>query len=218
MSNPFRQKATAGGGGDFPVPPKGNWPAVLVAMIDLGTQEHEYKEQKRESRDVFLVWEVETTEGEDAEEDSTKSFFVGRDYTLSLNEKANFRKIVSTLRGKEIGADEEYDCLQVLGKGCMIELEHKTSQNERTYAKIKGVSSLPRKLKAPEPTHKPFSWAIGDSPEVLDPEWLPRVYGQRVADVIALSAERRGKKDRPLTENGEDFPHGANAPAGAEAF
>lgn len=214
MGNPFRQKATAGGGGDFPVPPKGNWPAVLVAMIDLGTQQHEYNGERREAHDVFLVWELETEE----DDGEAKRFFVGRDYTLSLNEKANFRKIVGKLRGKEIGADEEYDCLQVLGKGCMVELDHKTSQNERTYAKIKEISSLPRKLKAPEPSHKPFSWSIDEGTAAPDMDWLPRVYGQRVADVIALSAERRGKKDRPLTENGEDFPHGANAPAGSEAF
>lgn len=57
----FQLKANKGGGGNGgeQVPP-GNHPAVLVALIDMGTQHDEYQGKASWRCNVLLVWELPT--------------------------------------------------------------------------------------------------------------------------------------------------------------
>ena len=53
----FKQTA-ASSGGDYENAPVGNHPAVLVAMIDIGTHEEDYQGAKKQTRKIYLAWEL----------------------------------------------------------------------------------------------------------------------------------------------------------------
>jgi hypothetical protein len=182
----FKMSTTSAGAGNFEVPPAGNWPAVLVAMIDLGSHDDRFNPGKSK-RQVYLTWEVETEE----EGGEVKRFVMGERYTASLNEKANLRKVVNALRGKPLGDDEDIDVLDLLGKSCMVEVVHQEN-GDKTYANVGAVSSLPRKMAPLEPEHEPFSWELASAEPPPSEAWLPRVYGRKVAEVIASCRERAG--------------------------
>ncbi len=194
----FKNKASSGGG-DFTAAPAGSHPAVLVAMVDLGTHDDTYQGKVNTNRKLFLAWEL-TAEPDAA---TGENFIVGRDYTNSLNPKAAFRQIVEKWRGRAFTDGEEFDYSKLLGKPCLLTLVHKTSQGGNTYAKIDSVGPLPKGMKAAPATKAPLLWEIGDDMAKL-PSWLPFVYGEAVTEVLKRSAE--------LVNGGEPAPSGVGEP------
>jgi hypothetical protein len=202
MSNPFAIKPTAGGG-TYECPPKGTWPATLAALVDLGTQTHAGFDggEERHTRDVYAVFELEAED----ERGEAKRYFVGKDFRLSLHTKSSLYKVLTKLLGREIGTDKVLDVTEALGRGCLVDIEHKMSQGDRLYGRIKDVAGLPRKLTAPTPTHKPFAWAIDGTEPPPTFDWMPRLFGRKLVEVIESSEEGGGR------------PWPWNAPAGATA-
>ncbi len=203
--SPFAAKASEKEFEDFELPPAGLQPAVLVAMIDLGTHDFEYQGKKNEFRKVFLVWELT------GEFDSGGNpFLVAQDYTLSLGKKANFRKMLEAWAGRTFGADEEFDPLTLLGKPCVVNLSlGMTKSSGKKFIEVAGVARPMKGQNVPPSSHKPFTWHLtqregtGDPPI---PEWIPRNYGRLVVDDIKASKEwagtptasTNGKTDKPL--------------------
>ena len=157
----FSMKASSGG--DFETPAAGSQPAVLVGLIELGTQQEEYQGQTKEARKVFLVWELTGEKKSDG-----SNFVIGRDYTQSLNQMAALRKVVEKWRGREMQVDEEFDLTKLIGKPCLLSLVHKTSQGGKTYAKIDGVQAVPKGMAVPPATRKPIVWAIDGGQPIPD--------------------------------------------------
>lgn len=192
-------------GGDFHVPPAGSHPAILVAMIDLGTQKESYQGEEREVRQVFLVWEL-TAEQMPG---STFNHVLGKVYTLSFHEKAGLRKLAEKWRGKAYNAEDEIDYGAMVGKPCLLTVEHKQSKDgERTYANLAGVSPVPKGLAVPPAKRPQTAWEIaGGSLERL-PDWLPRIYGEPVADVVRRAPELSGARqaDSGPEESQEETP------------
>lgn len=202
----FKQKAKTTG--DFEVAPSGSHPAVLVAIIDLGTQTSEYQGKQTEARKVFFVWELVS---EPSATGKCKNHVVGRDYTLSLNKKASLCSIVEKWTGKTLGPDEEFDIERLLGKHCLLSLVHKTSQNDKVYAKIDGVTGLPKDMKkdAKPATLKPFKWEIESGDPIPSEAWIPFVYGDSMESVIQKSPEWKNR--------GGDANEGVAAGVGTDA-
>jgi hypothetical protein len=168
--------------------PAGNHPAVCVALIDLGTQETDYKGEKSTNRKVFLVWEIPGELRSDG-----KPFVLGRDYNLTLGKKAALRALIETWRGPALSDDEEFDITKLVGKPCLLSVVHKESVNSgNTYAKIDGVGQLPKGMAAPKPTRPTVLWSLEDDTPVPDLDWLPFVYGTPIKDVVAASEEVKG--------------------------
>jgi hypothetical protein len=177
MSTPFRISARSGGG-YAPCPP-GNWPGAVAALIDLGWQSHNFAGDVRESHDVYVVFEVEVeTDG------AVERFHVARSYRWSMHAKSALRGLVTRLLGS-ISDDDEVNVDDVLGKGCLVEVVNEESRNGRPYAKIAGVTALPRGMKTLELTHRPFARATDDPQPV--PLWLPYLYGKKLSDVINVA-------------------------------
>ncbi len=190
-ANTFRGKAPAKGeGGDYAVCPPGNHPAVLVAMIDLGTQEEAYQGQSRKVRQVFLVWELTAEKAPG----SAFNFVLGKAYTLSFHEKAGLRQMAEKWRGKPYPEEAEIDYGAMVGKTCLLSVVNKQSANNRTYAQVAGVSAVPKGLAVPNPMHKPFTWEIGTNTPAELPDWLPYCIGEKVPDVIKRAPESSGQQ------------------------
>jgi hypothetical protein len=189
----FQGTATSGGDGDFEVVPAGNHGAQVFALIDLGTHEESYQGKEiGKRRKCFLVWWIP---GEEK--------FIGKEFTLSFGTKSNLRKMMESLRGRPYQDGESVDVAKILGLKCMLNVTHAKSRNDKTYAKVDGVSQLPKGkdgkplMQVQDCEYKPFLWEIGgeDFPEY---EWLPWTPGGKIADVISTSEEmKQGHVQQP---------------------
>jgi hypothetical protein len=201
----LRTKVTKGGGGDFEKPPAGNHPAVVVAVVDLLTQEREEKfegeTQVREKHEVFLCWELVTKKMAGMKH----NHLLGNRYTFSLHERANLRKIVEGVVGPLKNSDEGFDLEDLLGKPCLLQVTH----NDNGYPVIKTTSEVPEGMTVPPALRKPYMWENGKPLEDI-PDWLPWIYGMSAADRIKESVEYR-KESSSGGADEEDIP---DAPAG----
>ena len=187
------------GGGDFETLKAGAYPAVLVALVDLGTHQEEFEEREgkrkgqktvKDMRKVLLVWEL-TGEANSKGE----NFIIGKDFNVTFTEKAALRKFCETWRGKKFAENENFNISVLVGKSCLITTTEGTSAKGKSYAKLENVGPLPRGMVAPAPKHAPQAYPLGSSL----PEWLPYIYGTKPADYVASSIEIRGKTAKPAT-------------------
>jgi hypothetical protein len=118
-------------GGDFTPHPEteGTVKGVIVDLTPLKKVQTEYGE-----REVFRV--VYETEVEDSE---GKRFCIwSRPYTASLNPKANFRKDVKKILGRELTEAEadEFDTEGLINMGVKLIVQHEEGKDGKTYATI----------------------------------------------------------------------------------
>lgn len=183
----FKTKATSGEGGDFELPPSGTHPAVLVALIDLGTHQSRFDATKTVHK-ILLIWELT------AESDSSgNNFLITQDYTWSLNKKAGLRPIVEGFRAKTLADNEEYDLGEMLGKPCVVSLSEGVSGSGKKFMDVTSVSPPMRGLTVPPATHEPYGFLVDSLSSTLDaidvPAWVPKIYGRNVVDDIKASHE-----------------------------
>jgi len=133
------------GGGDFtPHPETDNLvKAVIVDITPLKKVQSEYGE-----REVFrIVYETEVTD------DDGKRFCIwSRPYTPSLNEKANLRKDIKKILGRDLTEAEkdEFDLEAMIGHGVKLMVMHEEGKDGKQYSVISVIT--PDKDK---PTLKP---------------------------------------------------------------
>ncbi len=200
--SPWKHKASSGTGTEQP--PAGNHPAVLVALIDVGTQENEYQGVTNWQHRAFFCWELVT---EKMTGPQGANHVIGKDLTLSMNAKSKLRGYVESWRGKKLADDEEFDIQKLLGAKCLLTVTH----NAKGYAQIDGVGAVPKGMTVPAAKRPNFLFELSDDPELgAIPAWVPKLYGESIAEHIG--------RCRELTGKGEPAIAGAtNAPASSAA-
>jgi|ERR1700733_266273 len=186
----WKQKASKSEDAEYEIPPAGNHAAVCIALIDLGTHTDEYPgKEPRDVRKILIAWELTDEQKKDG-----KNFVVGRDYTLSMHEKAALRILVKGWRGKDLGDGEEFDILKLLKQKCQVNLTHKqNAAKTSTYARVESVSAPIKGLKVPDATLDAIAWEIEGGSEFPLAEWIPRVYGQPALDYVKESPEWKAR-------------------------
>lgn len=157
--------ATNEGGSGFEPIEAGTYAARCVSMVHIGTIKGTFEGQEKIQNKVRLTWELPTELKVFKEENGEQPYFVSKDFTISMHEKATLRKFLEAWRGKGFSEDEakSFDITVLLGKPCMLSVIHK-SKDGRTYAEISSLSSLPKGMTVPDqisPTFE-FSWAEFD--------------------------------------------------------
>jgi hypothetical protein len=177
------------GGGDWELPPAGNMAAVCVALIDLGTQQDAYMGKPKDSHQLVIVWELVGMVNK-----TGKNHLVCEKFNASLHPKANLRKTLESWRGKPIKDDEDFDVFKIVGAPCLLQVSHdKTNSGNDVYC-VDAVTNLPRGMQAPKATYPLVRYKIEDGPEEIPKaEWLPALYGKKIADVVAGCIEFRTK-------------------------
>lgn len=126
-------KLSKKGGGDFTPHPEtdGLVRAVIVDVTDLKKTPSQYGE-----RDTFrIVYESEV------EDDTGRRFCIwSPPYTPSLNEKANLRKDLKKIRGRDVTKEEEIelDPESLIGHAVQIIVKHE-EKGDKAYAQITHV-------------------------------------------------------------------------------
>jgi hypothetical protein len=120
---------------------------------------------------------------------------IGKEYTLSLSEKATMRHDLQSWRGREFTAKEleGFAVESVVGAPCMITVLHKTSAKKKVYAAITAISKLPKGAAAPAQVHKSIKYEIEDGGnEVYNslPEWIRK-------KILACGEWTRGQNQPP---------------------
>jgi hypothetical protein len=143
--------ASNNGGTTYEPVSEGAFIAICYSIVDLGDQ---YSEKfGNTSRKVLLTWELpdETIEIEG----EIKPRAISKEYTLSLNEKANLKKDLEAWRGKKFTEEElkGFDLENVLGKACQLQIVHSTKEN-KTYANIAAIMGLPKGVKPGAPKNQ----------------------------------------------------------------
>jgi hypothetical protein len=110
--------STKGNGPSIPPLPEDMYDAVCVSLVDLGTQSFEFSGEVKVARKVLITWaianETVTLDGE------PKPRIVSKEYTLSLNERANLRKDLEGWRGKPFETVDTFALSAILGKSCRL--------------------------------------------------------------------------------------------------
>lgn len=131
--------------------PQGNHIAVCYRVIDLGTQQGEWKGKITHRRKLLISWEIPDEKMEDG-----RPFTIGQKFTWSMSENATLRQILESWRGKAFTeADfgpQGFDIMNIIGVGCMLNVVH-AHRNGKTYANIASVAKLPKGITAPGPTN-----------------------------------------------------------------
>ncbi len=147
----------------------GAYHSVCVGAVDIGTQATPYGE----NRQGVVTWEVVTADPV-LVDGKLKPRHISGVYTLSLNEKANLRKLVESWLGKTLGPNEALELRDLLGKNCILIISQKTKDG-RAFNKIEGISPLPKKFSpvVSESEHSYFDFEEGGDLNGL-PEWLQK--------------------------------------------
>lgn len=200
----FTRRAKSDSGGKFEAAPAGQHVAVCVAFVDLGTQLETYKgEAPQAVEKIFLAWELT---------DHVTRPVVGRDFRASLHPKANLRQWLKSWRGgKDLKEDEEFDLTTLVGKKCVLTIEHRTS-GDRTFASVVNLVAPMKGLPIPDPEHTPYCWTRMDGTPFRGPDWLPFLYGRPIEEWVAsckeareVQADRRGVPAGPPDDDPDDL-------------
>lgn len=156
--------------------PAGVYPARCYYMCELGTIPVNYKGETKWQHKVHIKWELPTETKVFKEENGEQPYSVSNDYTLSMNEKSNLRKMLEGWRGKAFteAEAEAFDITALLGKTCMISIIHNT-KGDKTYANISSVSALPKGMTCPPAINDVFEFSFENFDQAkFDslPDWL----------------------------------------------
>lgn len=131
----------------------GNYPARCVSMIHIGTINEIIQGTAKELNKVRLTFELPTELKVFKEENGAQPYLLSKDFTLSLNEKANLRKFIDSWRGKGLTEDEAkaFDITKLIAAPCLLNIIHKPAKTgTNVYAEIASVARLPKGMVCPE--------------------------------------------------------------------
>jgi hypothetical protein len=193
-------KAPKTEGKKFEPVPAGNHVARVYRIIQIGTITEQYQGEDKEMNKVMVGFELPNETKVFKEGEAAQPYVISREYTFSMNEKANLRKMVEGLLGVVL-TDEEaeaFDLTDILGKACLLNVVHKKSATGNVYALIQGASPIPKGMEVP---------AAVNNRQVLDYESWDQETFDSLSDFLKekiRSSKEYMKKFSPAPEIGVD--------------
>ena len=157
------------------VPPMeaGTYIAVCVGVVDIGEQKSDL--YNNYASQVIFIFEIPSArilvDGED------KPRWLSEFYRVSLNEKANLAKMLTSWRGKAFTEEEAdgFDLSTMLGRACQLQVLEVARKDGTPCNRIAGVFGLPKGFPEPTPENPLLLYSIEDGEnEVYSqlPEWI----------------------------------------------
>jgi len=138
----IRPSTTEHHGGSWLLP-AGHHPAVLMAVIDLGTHSVEWLGVVRPVRQTLLCWQVGLRRP-----DGTPHV-VSEPYKLSRTPHSRLLTMISRWRGVNYFPRGQVRLEELLGKTARLTISRAVSATGRTYARLDRVAALPRSESLP---------------------------------------------------------------------
>lgn len=191
-------------GGSFEPVPSGTHAARAISVISLGTQPSNNPQFPPRFK-VMIGWELPDELLEVNGE--KKPMMISKEYTLSLQEKANLRHDLESWRGKPFTADElaGFAVETLLGVPCLLTVIHKTKPDGKTYANISSVSKLPKSMTCAEQVLPTVHYEINQGEDdVFDalPEWIQKKIA-KCAEWDGGPGPSHDSSERPASDDDE---------------
>lgn len=134
----------------------GNYTARCYKMIQVGTVDENVMGVIKSQHKVRIGWELPTELKVFDKAKGEQPLVVEQEYTLSMYDKSNLRKMLESWRGKGFTEKEaeSFDITKLIGKSCMLNIIHKISKSGNPYELIAGVTSLPKEIICPQQVNK----------------------------------------------------------------
>jgi len=133
--------------------PAGNYIARCYQMIQIGHVKEIILGEVKTLNKVRIGWELPTETKVFNPEKGEQPFVISEEFTLSMHEKSNLRKMLASWRGKDFSIEEatSFDITKLLGVPCMLNIIHKPGKADpsRVYQKIGSVSPLAKGVNCP---------------------------------------------------------------------
>lgn len=133
-----------------PLPPAGQHLALLYLIVDCGTQDGTFNGQPTApARKVYMGWEFPNLpKVVFSQEKGEQPMAIFNEYTFSLSEKANFRKMIDSWIGQPVLKLNSETFAKLLGKPCLINIEHYQDKKNPAITKarisFKGIAIFKR--------------------------------------------------------------------------
>ena len=136
--------------------PAGNYVARCYSIIELGTITESYMGEPKTQQKVMITWELPTELKIFNKDKGEQPLVISQEFTLSLNEKANLRKILESWRGKGFTEDEAkaFDISKLIGAPGLINIIHKPKQNGEMKQTISTITPVPKGMQVPPQINK----------------------------------------------------------------
>lgn len=132
--------------------PAGNYIARCYQMIEIGTVTETIMGDTKTLTKVRIGWELPEETKVFDQKRGPQPLVIDQEYTLSMNEKANLRKMLESWRGKGFTEEEAkcFDITKLIGVACMLNIIHKQSKTGNTYEQISSVTAVPKGIQVPK--------------------------------------------------------------------
>ena len=211
-------------GGNFEPAPAGSHIGVCTQIIDLGTQHWQYLGEAKSGRKLRVAFQLpdeilkyEDKDGNEVE----RPFLIMVEHLVSLNEKANLRKMFESWRGKKFTDAELEPFVKnglvhlkgLLGVNCMINVVHVEKWGQ-VYANIASISPVPKGTKKHKVSEDEMIF-FSLEPESFRKEDLDKLSAKtkekvlKTDEYLALSPKAgkpAGKKPAPTEPDPSDNP------------
>lgn len=164
--------------------PKGAHIAICYAVVGLGTHEEKgFNGELRLVQKCAIIWEfpklrieIEDKQGKVKNLPRARRQF----YTLSLSDKSNLRKHLTSWRGEEFTNDEirNFNIFDVVGMPAYMQIVHQKREDGSVRDKLDSIMPLPEEFEVPELENPELAYAYDTKnkcwPEFPDnmPEWI----------------------------------------------
>lgn len=151
-------KAPAGSKKEFKLVPAGTHLARCFGFIHVGHVPNTYPNATTPTvNKIRLTWELPEEKEVFKEGAEPQPFSISQDYTLSMNEKSNLRKIVQSWFGKTMTDEEaaDFDVESLVGLECLLTIAHQ-KKTDKTFAVVQNITQLPKAMKCPDGINKQF--------------------------------------------------------------
>lgn len=193
----FKVNASAG---DFDPAPAGSHLGVCDMVVYLGVQPGSglFPAPKPQ---VYIRFELPNARIE-FEKDGKKQEgprVIGNNYTASMSEKANLRKVLESWRGKKFTDPEaeSFDVSAILGKSCLLMITQ-TAKGDKVYSNISAIGAVPKGMEAKAPEIKPIYYGPDNTStfEML-PKWLQDKIAGQIVPLQKQEKQTNGSDDEP---------------------
>lgn len=209
MSDQITPIVATNEGGSFELVPSGTHIARCYSMVHIGTVKEDYMGEQKQLNKVRLTWELPTETKVFDEKKGEQPFSISREFTLSMGESANLRKILEGWRGKGFTEEEakRFDITKLLEKPCMVSVIHKVSKGGKQYAMLSSVSALPKGIEVPPQINKTFcfSWAAFDQDQF---DKLPEFLRNKMIESVEYKKLSRPDEIEAHNDKGIDADDG----------
>ena len=201
------------GSTSFPPLEAGSYRAVCYGIVVTGTSY--IQAFGNSATKIVFLWELPDERIEVDGENKPRA--ISETYTLSLNEKANLRKMLAGWRGRDFTPEElkGFSLKKILGAPCLVSTTVMQNKQGRDFSKVTSVSRLPKGMEAPKEAENPLVMfdITNDACPLSEMSKLPEWMQKRIMESDEYKERTAGagyaepsSEDFVIVDNEQDLP------------